>query len=136
MVWTSISLSVAQKQLLVGCREQLRTKDSEFESKVLHSFKTGNWKLKKKMLFWSVKKRFFLRKLTNVKFNSLFPWSSWNFCVRVRQDAFLSEDWKCYPSEAVSFLQFSAKLFHCFNDLSRFSLWICKTNVWEIAMKE
>ena len=27
-------------------------------------------------------------------------------CVRVRQVAFLSEDWKCYPSEAVSFLQF------------------------------
>ena len=29
-------------------------------------------------------------------------------CVRVRQGAFLSEDWKCYPSEAVSSLQFFA----------------------------
>ena len=27
-------------------------------------------------------------------------------CVRVRQGTFLSEDWKCYPSEAVSPLQF------------------------------
>ena len=27
-------------------------------------------------------------------------------CVRVRQGAFLPEGWKCYPSEAVSFLQF------------------------------
>ena len=26
-------------------------------------------------------------------------------CVRVRQGAFLSEDWKCHPSEAVSSLQ-------------------------------
>ena len=29
-------------------------------------------------------------------------------CVRVKQGAFLSEDWKCYPSEAVSSLQFFA----------------------------
>ena len=29
-------------------------------------------------------------------------------CVRVRQGAFLSENWKCYPSEAVSSLQFFA----------------------------
>ena len=29
-------------------------------------------------------------------------------CVRVRQGAFLSEDWKCYPSEAVFSLQFFA----------------------------
>ena len=29
-------------------------------------------------------------------------------CVRVRQGAFLSEDWKCHPSEAVSSLQFFA----------------------------
>ena len=44
----------------------------------------------------------------NVQFNSLFLGNSWNFCVRVRQGAFLSEDWKCYPSEAVSSLQFFA----------------------------
>ena len=29
-------------------------------------------------------------------------------CVRVKQGAFLSEDWKCYPSKAASFLQLSA----------------------------
>ena len=50
MVWRSILLSMAQKQLLVGCREQLGIKDTEFESKVLHSFKTGYWN-KKKLLF-------------------------------------------------------------------------------------
>ena len=33
-------------------------------------------------------------------------------CVRVRQGAFLSEDWKCYPSEAVLFLQFFASEMH------------------------
>ena len=44
----------------------------------------------------------------NVQFNSLFLGNSWNFCVRVRQGVFLSEDWKCYPSEAVSSLQFFA----------------------------
>ena len=43
MVWSSTSLSVAQKQFLVGCREQLGIKDSEFESEVLGSFKTANW---------------------------------------------------------------------------------------------
>ena len=47
MVWRSILLSMAQKQLLVGCREQLGIKDTEFESKVLHSFKTANWNQKK-----------------------------------------------------------------------------------------
>ena len=29
-----------------------------------------------------------------------------NFGVRVRQGVFLTEDWKCYPSEAVPSLQF------------------------------
>ena len=42
MVSRSVSLSVAQKQLLVACREQIGTKDTEFEPKVLHSFKTAN----------------------------------------------------------------------------------------------
>ena len=107
MVWRSISLSVAQKQLLVGCREQLGIKDSEFESKVLHSFKTENWN--KKNVVLKCKKMFLFEKIDkNVQFNSLFLGNSWNFCVRVRQGAFLSEDWKCYPSEAVSSLQFFA----------------------------
>ena len=34
MVWRTISFSVAQKQLLVGFREQLGIKDTEFGSKV------------------------------------------------------------------------------------------------------
>ena len=44
----------------------------------------------------------------NVQFNSLFLGNSWNFCDRLRQGAFLYEDWKCYPYEAVSSLQFFA----------------------------
>ena len=31
-----------------------------------------------------------------------------SICVGIRQGAFLSEEWKCYPSEAVSSLQFFA----------------------------
>ena len=106
MVWRSISLSVAQKQLLVGCREQLRIKDSEFESKVLHSFKAANWN-KKKHVVLKCKKMFPFEKIDkNVQFNYLFIGNSWNLCVRVRQGAFLYEDWKGYPSEAVFSLQF------------------------------
>ena len=108
MVWRSIPLSVAQKLLLVGCREQLRIKDSEFESKVLHSFKTANWN-KNKNVVLKCKNMFLFEKIDkNVQFNSLFLGNSWNFCVCVRQGVFLSEDWKCYPSEAVSSLQFFA----------------------------
>ena len=108
MVWRSISLSVAQKQLLFGCREQLGIKDSEFDSKELHSFKTVNWNLKKNVVL-KCKKMFLFEKIDkNVQFNSLFLGNSWNFCVCVRQGVFLSEDWKCYPSEAVSSLQFFA----------------------------
>ena len=65
---------------------------------------------KKKLLFESVKKCFFLRKLTKI--------SNLILCfleipkiliyVRLRQGAFLSEDWKRYTSEAVSSLQFFA----------------------------
>ena len=70
MVWRSISLSVAQKQLLVGCREQLGIKDSEFESKVLHSFKTANWN--KKNVVLKCKKMFLFEKIDkNVQFNSV-----------------------------------------------------------------
>ena len=107
MAWRSILLSVAQKQMLVGCREQLGTKDTEFESKVLHSFKTVNWNQKNIFVVLKSKKMFLFEKIDkNVQFNFLFLGNTWNFCVYVRQGAFLSEDWKCYPSEAVSSLQF------------------------------
>ena len=70
----------------------------------------NSFKLKfKKMLLWSVKKMFLFEKIDeNVQFNSLFLGNSWNFGVRVRQGVFLTEDWKCYPSEEVSSLQFFA----------------------------
>ena len=108
MVWRSISLSVARKQLLVGCREQLGIKDSEFESKELHSFKTSNWN--KKNVALKCKKMFLFEKIDkNVQFNSVFLGNSWNCCVRVRQGVFfLTEDWKCSPYETVSSLQFFA----------------------------
>ena len=45
----------------------------------------------------------------NVQFSSLFSEILKIFIwVPVRQGAFLSQDWKCYPSEAVSSLQFFA----------------------------
>ena len=70
-------------------------------------FKTSNWN--KKNVALNCKKMFLFEKIDkNVQFNSLFLGNSWNFCVRVRQGVFLSEDWKCYPSEAVSSLQFFA----------------------------
>ena len=107
MVWRSISLSVARKQLLVGCREQLGIKDSEFESKELHSFKTSNWN--KKNVALKCKKMFLFEKIDkNVQFNSLFLGNSWNLCPRKAGCFFLTEDWKCYPSEAVSSSQFFA----------------------------
>ena len=105
MVWRLILLSVAQKQLLVGCRKQLGIKDSAFESKVLHSFETAN--LNKKNVVLKCKKMFPFEKIDiNVQFNYIFIGNSWNLCVRVRQGAFLYEDWKGYPSEAVFSLQF------------------------------
>ena len=39
------------KQLLVGCRGQLVKKDTEFDSKVSHSFKTVKWNQKESLLF-------------------------------------------------------------------------------------
>ena len=73
MVWRSILLSMAQKQLLVGCKEQLGIKDTEFESKVSHSFKTANWNQKDFGCFKVQKKMFLLQKIDkNAQFNSLF----------------------------------------------------------------
>ena len=80
------------------------------QSKVLHSLKTANWNQKNVSPVLKCKKCFFWRKLTEISnlilFFSEIP--KIFICVRVRQDAFLSEDWKCYPSEAVSSLQFLA----------------------------
>ena len=82
MVWRSISLSVARKQLLVGCREQLGIKSSSQKSCTSSKLQIEI----KKMLLWSVNKMFLFEKVDkNVQFNSLFLRNSWNFCVRVRQ---------------------------------------------------
>ena len=85
MVWRSLSDIVLSdtKQLLVGCREQLRKKHTEFDSKVSHLMKS--MKSKKLLLFWSVKKSFSLRNLT--KISNLIR-------VGVKQVTCLFEDWK------------------------------------------
>ena len=107
MVWRSIAFSDA-KQLLVGCREQIGIKDTEFELKVVQSFKAAKWNLKKLIVVLKCKK--------NVSFWE--NWQKWTLtpslsevpkifvCVRVRQVTFLSEDWKSCLSEAVSSLWF------------------------------
>ena len=59
-----VDIAFGGAKTLVGCREQLAIKDSEFESKVLHSLKTANWNQKKKFLFEKNDK--------NVQSNSLF----------------------------------------------------------------
>ena len=81
MVWRSLS-DIAfsdTKQLLVGCREQLRKKDTEFDSKVSRFMKS----MKSKLLLLKCKKCFCLRNLT--KISNLIR-------VGVRQVTFLSED--------------------------------------------
>ena len=85
MVWRSLSdIALSDtKQLLVGCREQLRKKHTEFDSKVSHLMKS--MKSKKLLLFWSVKKSFSLRNLT--KISNLIR-------VGVKQVTCLFEDWK------------------------------------------
>ena len=87
MVWRSLSdiFFSDTKQQLVGCREQLRKKDTEFDSRVSHSIKNCK-KKSKKILFESVKKCFFLRRLTKMP-NLILS-------VHVSQVTFLSEDWK------------------------------------------
>ena len=53
MVWRSLfDISFSdEKQMLVGCREQLGKKDTEFDSKVSHSLKTTRLNNKKYCCF-------------------------------------------------------------------------------------
>ena len=61
------------KQLLVSCRKQLGKKDPEFDSKVLHSFKTPKRILKKIIVVLNSTKMFLFEKIdNNFQFNSLF----------------------------------------------------------------
>ena len=77
MVWRSLSdiaFSDAKHLLLVGCRVQLRKKGTEFDSKVLHSFKNCKMKSKKIIIVLNVNKfEFLFEKIDeNIQFNSLF----------------------------------------------------------------
>ena len=81
------------KQLLVSCRKQLGKKDPEFDSKVLHSFKTPKWILKKIIVVLNSTKMFLFEKIdNNFQFNSLFLWSSQIFfCPRKAGGFFMWE---------------------------------------------
>ena len=98
MVWRPLSdIAFSDvKQLLDGCREQLGENDSEFDSKVLHSFKTVKWNKKNVVVLKCKNRGFFLRKLTETS-NLILCFSEIPkilVCVGVREMAFLSQDWK------------------------------------------
>ena len=108
MVWGSLSditFSDA-KQLLVGCRGQLRKKDIEFDSKVSHSFKSAKWNLKKFIVVLKSKKCCFLGKST--KMSNLILCSrkflKFYLCPRKAGGLFILV-WKSCPSEAVPSLR-------------------------------
>ena len=109
------------KQLFVGCREQLGENDSKFDSKLLHSFKTVKWNKKNVVILKCKNKSFFLRKWTEMS-NLILCFSEIPkifICFRVRQVAFLSEDWtkfvrlnKC-PLYGSRFSSISQWLYKC-----------------------
>ena len=74
MVWRSLSdIAFSDvKQLLVASWDQLGENDSEYDSKVLQSFKTVKWN-KKNVVVLKCKNVFLFEKIDrNVQFNSLF----------------------------------------------------------------
>ena len=74
MVWRSLSdIAFSEvKQLLVASWDQLGENDSEYDSKVLQSFKTVKWN-KKNVVVLKCKNVFLFEKIDrNVQFNSLF----------------------------------------------------------------
>ena len=94
MVWRSLSditFSCA-KELLVDCTEQIRKKDTEFDSKVSHLMKS----LKKKIIIvLKCKKCLFLGNLTKIS-NLILCFSGIPkifICASVRQMTFLSASW-------------------------------------------
>ena len=65
------------KQQLVGCREQLRKKDTEFDSKVYQAVKRSQKKIVRKC-----KKMFLFEKIDkNAQFNYLCPCKSGDFFI-------------------------------------------------------
>ena len=98
MVWRSLSnISFSEaKKLLVGSREQLGKKDTEFDWKVSHSSKTTKWNKKKIIVILKRRKMFFLRKMTKIS-NLILCFSQIPkifIFTRLRLVAFVSEDWK------------------------------------------
>ena len=92
-----ILLSLTQNNFwLVGCREQLEKKRYRVRLKSIVFLQNCKMKSKKYYCCFKVKKMFLFEKSEkNVQFNSLFLGIPKIFiCVRVKQMAFLSEDWK------------------------------------------
>ena len=108
MVWRSISVLVAQKQL-AACRKQLASSSQECctPSKL-------QIEIKKKIVALKCIKMFLFEKIDkNFKFKFMFLGNSWNFYLcPLKAECFFSEGWKCYPSEAVSSLKFFALEMH------------------------
>ena len=60
------------KQQLLACKEKFGKNDTEFDSKVSHSFKTAKWD-KKTIVVLKPKKMFLFEKIDkNIQFSSLF----------------------------------------------------------------
>ena len=90
MVWRSLSdiTFSCTKELLVDCREQIRKKDTEFDSKVSHLMSER----KKIIIVLKCKKCFFLRNLTKIS-NLILCFSGIPkifICASLRQMTFLS----------------------------------------------
>ena len=97
MVWRSLSdIAFSEvKQLLVASWDQLGENDSEYDSKVLQSFKTVKWNKKNVVVLKCKNRGFFLRKLTETS-NLILCFSEIPkivICFRIRQVAFLSDHW-------------------------------------------
>ena len=97
----------------IVCWLQRATWNKRYRVRVKSVALLQSWILKqKKIVVLKCNKMFFffLRKLTKIS-NLILCFSEISniyICVRARQGAFLSEDWNCHPSEAVSSLRFFA----------------------------
>ena len=101
-----VDIAFSRAKTIVGCLQRA-TWNKKYRVWVKSVALLQNCKLKsKKIVILKYKKMFLFAKIDkNFQFKSLFLGNFWNFYLCPRK-AFLSEDWKCYPPEAVSSLQF------------------------------
>ena len=126
-------ITFSDAKQLVGCRAQLVKKDTEFDSKISLSFVTVKW-IKKNHCCFKEWKNFIFKKIDkNVQFNSLFLGIPKIFLwVRVRQVAFLSEDWKKLSVwSSVVFTVSALEMIKIFIKLIKNNFLINFWNVWK-----